>query len=68
MEQEWDHYSQPLFDMILSTFLLIVSALLSFLNGAAAIGPIVKLDNGTFTGITAGGVSQFLGIPFAQPP
>ncbi len=30
--------------------------------------PTVALDNGTFTGITSGSVSQFLGIPFAQPP
>lgn len=30
--------------------------------------PTVTLDNGTFTGITSGAVSQFLGIPFAQPP
>ncbi|PPQ98066.1 hypothetical protein CVT26_003292 [Gymnopilus dilepis] len=39
-----------------------------FVDGAALVGPTVKLDSGTFTGITAGGVSQFLGIPFAQPP
>lgn len=45
-----------------------ITAILCFFNAAAAVGPTVKLDNGTFTGITAGGVSQFLGIPFAQPP
>lgn len=31
-------------------------------------GPTVTLDNGTFTGLVSGPVSQFLGIPFAQPP
>ncbi|KJA16248.1 hypothetical protein HYPSUDRAFT_219571 [Hypholoma sublateritium FD-334 SS-4] len=54
--------------MIIFNILSIISAMLSFLDAASAIGPTVKLDNGTFTGITAGGVSQFLGIPFAQPP
>ncbi|KAI9454048.1 Alpha/Beta hydrolase protein [Lactarius psammicola] len=33
-----------------------------------ATRPIVKLDKGTFTGTTADGVNEFLGIPFAQPP
>ncbi|KAF8907652.1 carotenoid ester lipase precursor [Gymnopilus junonius] len=37
-------------------------------NGAALVGPVVELDSGTFTGISVGGVSQFLGIPYAQPP
>ncbi|KDR71926.1 hypothetical protein GALMADRAFT_785342 [Galerina marginata CBS 339.88] len=35
---------------------------------SALAGASVKLDSGTFTGISAGGVSQFLGIPYAQPP
>lgn len=30
--------------------------------------PTVNLDNATFTGVTLGRVSSFLGIPFAQPP
>ena len=34
----------------------------------AVAAPTVTLDNGTFTGTTLGSVSQFLGIPFAQPP
>ncbi len=36
--------------------------------GLAIAAPTVTLDNGTFTGTTSGNVSQFLGIPFAQPP
>lgn len=38
------------------------------LQGRAA--PVVKLDNGTFTGTSSitGPSSLFLGIPFAQPP
>ncbi|KAF9007463.1 carotenoid ester lipase precursor [Cyathus striatus] len=34
----------------------------------ALTGPTVTLDNATFTGLASGTVSQFLGIPFAQPP
>ena len=34
----------------------------------AVAAPTVTLDNGTFMGTTSGSVSQFLGIPFAQPP
>ncbi|KAA1472208.1 alpha/beta-hydrolase [Dentipellis sp. KUC8613] len=30
--------------------------------------PVVKLDNGTFTGRTSDNVNEFLGIPFALPP
>ncbi|KAF8127254.1 Alpha/Beta hydrolase protein [Boletus edulis] len=30
--------------------------------------PMVTLDNATVTGVTSGSTSQFLGIPFAQPP
>lgn len=30
--------------------------------------PTVVLDSGTFTGVSAGLSSSFLGIPFAQPP
>ncbi|TFY51369.1 hypothetical protein EVG20_g11030 [Dentipellis fragilis] len=30
--------------------------------------PVVKLDNGSFTGRTSGDVNLFLGIPFARPP
>ncbi|KDQ62130.1 hypothetical protein JAAARDRAFT_203342 [Jaapia argillacea MUCL 33604] len=33
-----------------------------------ATGPTVTLDNATFIGVSAGTVSKFLGIPFAQPP
>ena len=36
--------------------------------GGAPAAPTVTLDHGTFTGITSGSTSQFLGIPFAQPP
>lgn len=47
---------------------LVLLALFAIIDHASAIGSTVKLDNGTFTGISAAGVSQFLGIPFAQPP
>ncbi|KAI0056029.1 carotenoid ester lipase precursor [Artomyces pyxidatus] len=30
--------------------------------------PTVQLDRATFTGVNSGNVSQFLGIPYAQPP
>jgi hypothetical protein len=30
--------------------------------------PVVKLDGGTFIGITANGTNRFHGIPFARPP
>lgn len=30
--------------------------------------PTIKLDSATFTGVNSGSVSEFLGIPFAQPP
>ncbi|CCM06340.1 uncharacterized protein FIBRA_08594 [Fibroporia radiculosa] len=33
-----------------------------------AAGPIVNITYGAFQGLTSGGVSQFLGIPFAKPP
>ncbi|KAF9482847.1 carotenoid ester lipase precursor [Pholiota conissans] len=45
-----------------------VLLLFALLDKTTAIGSSVKLDSGTFNGISAGGVSQFLGIPFAQPP
>lgn len=38
------------------------------LIGFAVAAPTVTLDSGTFAGTTSGSVSQFLGIPFAQPP
>jgi hypothetical protein len=34
----------------------------------ASEGPKVTLDHGVFTGISAGLVHRFLGIPFAMPP
>jgi hypothetical protein len=30
--------------------------------------PTVKLDAATFTGVSSGQLSKFLGIPFAYPP
>ncbi|KAF9535927.1 alpha/beta-hydrolase, partial [Agrocybe pediades] len=39
------------------------------LTGYYVLGaPTVKLDSGTFTGISSGTTSQFFGIPYAQPP
>ncbi|TFY53116.1 hypothetical protein EVG20_g10257 [Dentipellis fragilis] len=37
-------------------------------NVSSASSPVVKLDNGSFTGRTSGDVNLFLGIPFARPP
>ncbi|KAK2464104.1 hypothetical protein APHAL10511_003852 [Amanita phalloides] len=34
----------------------------------AVAAPTVTLDDGTFTGVAAGSISKFRGIPFAQPP
>ena len=31
-------------------------------------GPVVSLDYATFEGASTGGVDEFLGIPYAQPP
>lgn len=30
--------------------------------------PVVTLDDGTFIGVAAGNVNEWLGIPFAKPP
>ncbi|KAF8970831.1 carotenoid ester lipase precursor [Flammula alnicola] len=49
-------------------FSLLALSALSLVRVSLAVGPSVKLDSGTFTGIASGSVSQFLGIPFAQPP
>ncbi|TFK33460.1 carotenoid ester lipase precursor [Crucibulum laeve] len=52
--------------------LQILSYLLTSLARDAVAGPLagptVILDNATFTGLTSGTVSTFLGIPFAQAP
>ena len=54
-----------LFCLLVSLSISIMGlAQLSALNGSVA----VKLDNGTFFGITTGSMNKFLGIPFAQPP
>jgi para-nitrobenzyl esterase len=34
----------------------------------SAAPPVAKLDGGELRGLRAGSVSQFLGVPFAQPP
>ncbi|KAF9448568.1 carotenoid ester lipase precursor [Macrolepiota fuliginosa MF-IS2] len=49
-------------------WILFVPFLVNLVLGGLAAGPSVVLDSGTFTGIASGTVSQFLGIPFAQPP
>lgn len=41
-------------------------AFLAFTCTLAA--PTVKLDSGTFIGVSSGTTSQFFGIPYAQPP
>lgn len=45
---------------------LLLSATL--LGGVAAASPSVKLGQATVVGTGDGVVSQFLGIPYAQPP
>ncbi|TFK27679.1 carotenoid ester lipase precursor [Coprinopsis marcescibilis] len=47
--------------LTLAAFLLVVRV-------SSAADPTVVLNNATFTGITKGGASHFLGIPFAKPP
>jgi len=37
-------------------------------HGSPLAVPTVQLDSATVTGTSIGGVSKFLGIPFAQPP
>ncbi len=49
---------------LLPAFLIIATHIV----GLAVAEPTVTLDNGTFTGTASGNVSQFLGIPYAQPP
>ncbi|KAF9553428.1 carotenoid ester lipase precursor [Agrocybe pediades] len=45
-----------------------VFSLIALTGYYALAAPTVKLDSGTFTGISSGTTSQFFGIPYAQPP
>jgi hypothetical protein len=55
--------------MISPCFYLISVAFVAIHAGAAPqVGPFVQLDNAIVTGLSAGGVDQFLGIPYAKPP
>jgi hypothetical protein len=54
-------------NMQLTTLALLLSALAVASGcGVHAQAPTVKLDNGIFTGVNNGTVSNFLGIPFGQ--
>ncbi|KAI0067181.1 alpha/beta-hydrolase [Artomyces pyxidatus] len=47
----------------------LATAFLALTNGAvAAAAPQVKLNIGTFSGVTTNGTDRWLGIPYAQPP
>lgn len=50
---------------ILSTYLVLVLARRCLASNGL---PTLVLDNGTFVGNSSGRTSQFLGIPFANPP
>jgi len=39
-----------------------------FIGSFFTAGPTVQLNNATITGVDVGGVSKFLGIPYASPP
>ncbi|PPQ91064.1 hypothetical protein CVT25_014732 [Psilocybe cyanescens] len=52
----------------LQALLFLTAGAWSVADAKALLGPSVKLDSGTFTGTSLGTVSQFLGIPYAQPP
>lgn len=56
--------------MISSLFLgLTLNALCAFaVPLVERAAPTVTLDGATFTGVTSGTNTKFLGIPFAQPP
>jgi len=43
-------------------------ALVGSVVAAPLAAPTVQLDSATVTGVNDGGVSKYLGIPFAQPP
>ena len=53
---------------MLMAFVAIVLTAALGVAAAQVAPPIIKLDHGTFTGMTSDDVSSFLGIPFAQPP
>jgi len=56
--------SFPTFSKMLENLTLFAWFLASFF----AADPTVQLNNATITGIDVGGVSKFLGIPYALPP
>lgn len=45
-----------------------VTSLLAVNAAPAPTGPVVVLNQGKYTGISANGINSFLGLPFAQPP
>ena len=59
--------------MLFNVFLLLAAFLQVDVRAAAAAtkrdgGPLVSLSYATFEGSSAGGIDEFLGIPYAQPP
>lgn len=54
--------------MLLTIGVLLAVSTTATLGIPLAGSPTVRLDNAIVTGLGAGSVSKFLGIPFAQPP
>ena len=48
-------------------FAIALQSILCYAAGPSP-GAIARLDFATVTGVTAGSVTKFLGIPFAKPP
>jgi len=59
--------------MLFNVILLLAAFLQVDVRAATAAtrragGPIVSIDYATFEGASTGGIDEFLGIPYAQPP
>ena len=63
----------PKFASVVSSFLILLCAACAFCEGASAQAastdvPLVKIDTGSISGVTADGVTSFKAIPYAAPP
>ena len=54
--------------MRLNTSVRLLLNFVAVVGGVAHAQPTVRLDNATVIGLSDGNNTQFLGIPFAQPP